>query len=236
MGLAAERTSLQPRRRRAQRRMKRRPHARSKVRGPRNGEKPGLRADTAVATRRSDLSGATAESADGRAAIQVCWDDTLAGRHLTVNHRAMCGSRICPAGALGQRQIHQGAVPQRGFGDSRRHGEALSCLEAEHALGEASGYPRLAASFGGGGTPQFYMGTFPAFLSAWGPVDNGLRLGAGRQVRPLRTPVRRVLATARSSSRRHADDALPDLLRLEHRGLGRWWRASGAMPMRACAA
>ena len=34
-------------------------------------------------------------------------------------------------------------------------------------LTDASGYPRLAASFGGGGTPQFYMGTFPAFLSAW---------------------------------------------------------------------
>ena len=37
-----------------------------------------------------------------------------------------------------------------------------------------SGFPRVAASFGGGGTPTAYMGTFPAFLSAWGPVDMSL--------------------------------------------------------------
>ena len=35
-------------------------------------------------------------------------------------------------------------------------------------LTDASGFPRVAASFGGGGTPTAYMGTFPAFLSAWG--------------------------------------------------------------------
>ncbi|HRI18198.1 MAG TPA: molybdopterin-dependent oxidoreductase, partial [Burkholderiaceae bacterium] len=34
-------------------------------------------------------------------------------------------------------------------------------------------------SFGGGGTPQFYMGTFPAFLAAWGPVDMGFGSGQG---------------------------------------------------------
>ncbi len=42
-----------------------------------------------------------------------------------------------------------------------------------------SGYPRVAASFGGGGTPQFYMGSFPAFLAAWGPVDMGFGSGQG---------------------------------------------------------
>jgi phenylacetyl-CoA:acceptor oxidoreductase len=46
-------------------------------------------------------------------------------------------------------------------------------------LTDASGYPRVAASFGGGGTPQSYMGTFPAFLSAWGAVDMGLGSGQG---------------------------------------------------------
>jgi phenylacetyl-CoA:acceptor oxidoreductase len=44
---------------------------------------------------------------------------------------------------------------------------------------DASGYPKLAASFGGGGTPQSYMGTFPAFLAAWGPVDMGFGSGQG---------------------------------------------------------
>ncbi len=44
---------------------------------------------------------------------------------------------------------------------------------------DASGYPKIAASFGGGGTPQNYMGTFPAFLSALGPIDMGLGSGQG---------------------------------------------------------
>ena len=44
---------------------------------------------------------------------------------------------------------------------------------------DGSGFPRLAASFGGGGTPTQYMGTFPAFLSAWGPVDLGYGAGQG---------------------------------------------------------
>jgi phenylacetyl-CoA:acceptor oxidoreductase len=46
-------------------------------------------------------------------------------------------------------------------------------------LGDASGYPRLAASFGGGGTPTAYMGTFPALLAAWGPIDFGFGSGQG---------------------------------------------------------
>ncbi len=42
-----------------------------------------------------------------------------------------------------------------------------------------SGFPRLAASFGGGGTPTQYMGSFPALLAAWGPVDLGFGGGQG---------------------------------------------------------
>ncbi|MBX3704884.1 MAG: molybdopterin-dependent oxidoreductase, partial [Steroidobacteraceae bacterium] len=57
-------------------------------------------------------------------------------------------------------------------------GERLTKLREEGLL-DASGYPRLAASFGGGGTPQFYMGTFPAFLAAWGAVDMGFGSGQG---------------------------------------------------------
>ena len=40
----------------------------------------------------------------------------------------------------------------------------------ERGLTDESGYPRVAASFGGAGTPQSYMGTLPAFLAAWGPM------------------------------------------------------------------
>lgn len=56
--------------------------------------------------------------------------------------------------------------------------QKLSEIRAKGLLDE-SGYPRVAASFGGGGTPQSYMGTFPAFLSAWGPMDMGFGSGQG---------------------------------------------------------
>lgn len=54
-------------------------------------------------------------------------------------------------------------------------------LERARAQGltDASGYPRVAMSLGGGGTPQSYMGTMPAFLSAWGSVDFGFGSGQG---------------------------------------------------------
>lgn len=41
------------------------------------------------------------------------------------------------------------------------------------------GMPRVAATFGSGGTPASYMGTFPAFLSAWGPMDFSFGSGQG---------------------------------------------------------
>jgi len=54
----------------------------------------------------------------------------------------------------------------------------LNAVRADGIL-DASGYPRVAASFGGAGTPQSYMGTLPAFLSAWGPIDMGFGSGQG---------------------------------------------------------
>jgi phenylacetyl-CoA:acceptor oxidoreductase len=57
-------------------------------------------------------------------------------------------------------------------------GEKLDGIRGKGLL-DASGYPRVAASFGGGGTPQSYMGSFPAFLAAWGPVDMGFGSGQG---------------------------------------------------------
>jgi len=56
--------------------------------------------------------------------------------------------------------------------------EKLISIRTRGLLDE-SGYPRVAASFGGGGTPQSYMGTFPAFLGAWGPIDMGFGSGQG---------------------------------------------------------
>ena len=56
--------------------------------------------------------------------------------------------------------------------------EKLNAARARGAVDE-SGYPRLAASFGGGGTPTAYMGTLPAFLAAWGAVDMSFGSGQG---------------------------------------------------------
>ena len=56
--------------------------------------------------------------------------------------------------------------------------DKLNDIRGKGLLDE-SGYPRVAASFGGGGTPQSYMGSFPAFLAAWGPVDMGFGSGQG---------------------------------------------------------
>ncbi len=80
--------------------------------------------------------------------------------------------------------------PRKGRGEDPRFvtiswDEALDLvadkLKAARAQGllDASGYPRLAASFGGGGTPTAYMGTLPAFLAAWGPVDMSFGSGQG---------------------------------------------------------
>ncbi|MBI2970580.1 MAG: molybdopterin-dependent oxidoreductase [Gammaproteobacteria bacterium] len=49
----------------------------------------------------------------------------------------------------------------------------------EKGLVDESGYPRLAFTSGGGGTPVQYMGTWPAFLSAWGKLDQGYGSGQG---------------------------------------------------------
>ncbi|MGE0848024.1 MAG: molybdopterin-dependent oxidoreductase [Hyphomicrobiaceae bacterium] len=56
--------------------------------------------------------------------------------------------------------------------------DRLNAARARGVLDE-SGYPRVAASFGGGGTPTAYMGTLPAFLAAWGPVDMSFGSGQG---------------------------------------------------------
>ena len=57
-------------------------------------------------------------------------------------------------------------------------GAKLRELRAK-GLTDASGFPRLAISSGGGGTPVQYMGTFPAFMAAWGAVDQGFGAGQG---------------------------------------------------------
>jgi phenylacetyl-CoA:acceptor oxidoreductase len=80
--------------------------------------------------------------------------------------------------------------PRKGRGEDPRFvriswDEALDLVAAklnaarERGLLDEAGYPRVAASFGGGGTPTAYMGTLPAFLAAWGPVDMSFGSGQG---------------------------------------------------------
>ncbi|MBI3454772.1 MAG: molybdopterin-dependent oxidoreductase [Candidatus Rokubacteria bacterium] len=56
--------------------------------------------------------------------------------------------------------------------------ERLRDVRARGLVDEA-GYPRLAATFGSGGIAPAYLGTFAAFLKAWGPVDQGIGSGQG---------------------------------------------------------
>jgi phenylacetyl-CoA:acceptor oxidoreductase len=49
----------------------------------------------------------------------------------------------------------------------------------ERGIIDPQGMPRLGVSLGHGGTPANYMGTFPAFLAAWGLVDFSFGSGQG---------------------------------------------------------
>ena len=63
--------------------------------------------------------------------------------------------------------------------------EALDMVAAqlvrarEKGLLNEEGVPRVAVTTGGGGTPVQYMGSFPAFMAAWGPIDQGYGAGQG---------------------------------------------------------
>jgi phenylacetyl-CoA:acceptor oxidoreductase len=57
-------------------------------------------------------------------------------------------------------------------------GAKLRSLREQGLLNE-QGMPRLAATFGHGGTPANYMGTLPCFLAAWGPIDFSFGSGQG---------------------------------------------------------
>jgi phenylacetyl-CoA:acceptor oxidoreductase len=54
----------------------------------------------------------------------------------------------------------------------------LNQIRARGLVDEA-GYPRLAVTFGSGGIAPAYLGTFAAFLAAWGLVDQGIGSGQG---------------------------------------------------------
>ena len=62
--------------------------------------------------------------------------------------------------------------------------EKMNATRAKGLLDE-NGNPRLAFTTGGAATPFKYMGSFPALLSAWGPVDQSL--GAGGTVKCYHT-------------------------------------------------
>ena len=54
----------------------------------------------------------------------------------------------------------------------------LNDIRARGLIDEV-GLPRVAATFGHGGTPASYMGSFPAYLSAWGMIDYSFGSGQG---------------------------------------------------------
>ena len=56
--------------------------------------------------------------------------------------------------------------------------ERLRMVRGKGLLDE-EGYPRLAITLGGAGTPHAYMGSFNAFMAAWGPIDFSFGSGQG---------------------------------------------------------
>lgn len=56
--------------------------------------------------------------------------------------------------------------------------EKLNSVKAK-GLVDHAGLPRVAATFGHGGTPANYMGSFPAFLAAWRNIDYSFGSGQG---------------------------------------------------------
>ncbi len=80
--------------------------------------------------------------------------------------------------------------PKKGLGEDPRWqqiswDEALDVFAGklraarEKGLLDENGHPRLAATFGEGGTPDAYYGSLNALLQAWGPVDFGFGTGQG---------------------------------------------------------
>ncbi|MEE8397010.1 MAG: molybdopterin-dependent oxidoreductase, partial [bacterium] len=56
--------------------------------------------------------------------------------------------------------------------------EKLRAIRAKGLVDE-SGNPRLALTIGQGGVAPGFMGTFPAFMAAWGPLDQSIGAGQG---------------------------------------------------------
>ena len=74
-------------------------------------------------------------------------------------------------------------------------------------------------------------GHVPGISGRVGRGGHGVRLGAGREVLPLRASLRRTLAPRVHRVARHAADQLPDLLRRQRRSVG---RRGGRVAARQC--
>ncbi len=134
--------------------------------------------------------------------MQVEVEDGIATRiesNFNISRRHPSDARVCvKAYGLVQKTYNPNRIrqpmkrtnPQKG----REHDPEFVPISWDEALGiiadklkeirqtgliDGSGFPRVAATFGGGGTPTQYMGTLPAFLKAWGPIDLGYGAGQG---------------------------------------------------------
>ncbi len=106
----------------------------------------------------------------------------------------------------------------RGARHHRREAAQESARPACSTPRAIRGSPPASAA---AGPPTAYMGTFPAFLAAWGPGGHELRQRPRRQVLPLRASLRRVVAPRLHRLSRHAAQQVHPVLRQQHRGLGR---------------
>ena len=113
--------------------------------------------------------------------------------------------------------------------------DKLNAIRADN-LYDGSGYPRVAATFGGGGTPTYYMGTFPALPSGLEGDRFRFRVGPGGEVLSLGASLWRVLAPGLYRRLGHAALRLCNFPGCQSRSLGGGRRRVAATRRRASAA
>ena len=230
------------RRRRPIGRLKAAPHAKGNPNEP-DRERHAARADVLLPVRRRAgfADGEGRRRRGDRSRAELLRGRRPSGRRQGLRQGLRAGAEdLQPASGIDADEAHQPEEgPRRGSGVRAD----LLGRGARSRRGEAQRSPRggthrrvgLSAARGEPGRRRHAAvvhGHVPRVPRRLGTGRHGLRVGPGREVLPLRAPLRRVLAPRVHRVARHAALRIPDLLRSERRGVGRRRRRLAA---RQCA-
>ena len=165
------------------------------VAGPDSHEGPGRGWGSPLESARTSTRATTIPAADGYASRPT------ASSRRPYNSAPRAPAHEAHESAQGPRRgprLHAGRLGR----GARRESPSACSTSAPGGLVDESGFPRLAVSFGGWRHPHPVHGhPCPPSSPPGGPIDMGFGAGQGREVLPQRAPLRRVVATARSSLR-----------------------------------